>query len=84
MPQEIKPNLSVGNPTVVYKNLSYHGGENTHLSGRMIADEEATELTNVDISTVGIRSKRKGTLQLATVGDSSKSCLLYTSPSPRD
>ena len=47
-------------PYLRYKNVSLHGGKNTRLGGRLLADNEAIELLNVDISTPGIRRKRLG------------------------
>lgn len=48
-----------------YRNASYHGGIDTRSSGRLISDIEATQLLNVDISTPGLRRKRKGLFEVA-------------------
>lgn len=50
-----------------YSNRTLHGGVNQRLNGRGIADNEATDLINADISVPGIRTKRKEPLRVATL-----------------
>lgn len=45
---------------LIYKNVDYSGGVNERLNGRLISDNEATVLRNVDISIPGLRIKRLG------------------------
>lgn len=41
-----------------YRNVSLSGGVNTRISGRLLADDEAISIINLDISVPGLRVKR--------------------------
>jgi hypothetical protein len=56
-----------------YQNLSASGGVNERLSGRMLAEDEATSLINVDISVPGKRTKRLEPLTIAELGNAPSS-----------
>lgn len=56
-------------PVIPKHNRSAHGGVNTRINGRLLADTEFEELLNVDISTPGLRQKRKSPSTAATCAD---------------
>lgn len=52
---------------VTADNISLSGGVNTRTAGRMLAENEATELVNIDISQPGLRFKRLAPLDMVTL-----------------
>lgn len=67
MPTIANKPLEAETREISYQNLSMSGGVNERLSGRLLADDEATSLLNVDISVPGKRRKRLDPVVIASL-----------------